>query len=450
MPRSLILLLALTGIAVLLAATGCWPEERPRTASATQPLPDQIPFTAGGLIAASDVDQWATAYGDRQLRPLPGATDTLSVLSLPSPVENPRVAAVPASNSVVGWPQTVDVSPDGRYAYVADTRGAPPKHWTAVPNSVYEDLPQGGTLTTVRLTPHPRVVDVRKVGRNLGSVAVRRDGHYLAIASEEPGAEIVLVAVHNGVPDARYPFAAAVDFGDVARPGIRSLAWHPDGHVLAASVSDRQVQFWAVDYDQQGRPTGIRPLGTPVRVGETLTVGAFHPAGHYFVIADVGWGANASPKDYLFNDAGQIVVIAFDARGHHRISDRIQVGRSPEGWAMSPDGSRLVAVNMNRTYLPDSIPARWFPGRDTASLSLIAFDAERGQGQVLDEAHFEGLLPEDAVFDADGDAIAVAIFHLRGGDQGLVEFWTVTDDRLQRSGYRLPVARGAHDLLRLP
>ena len=117
---------------------------------------------------------------------------------------------------------------------------------------------------------------------------------------------------------------------------------------------------------------------------------------------------------------------------------------------MSPDGSRLVAVNMNRTYLPDSIPARWFPGRDTASLSLIAFDAERGQGQVLDEAHFEGLLPEDAVFDADGDAIAVAIFHLRGGDQGLVEFWTVTDDRLQRSGYRLPVARGAHDLLRLP
>lgn len=90
MPRFLILLLALTGIAVLLAATGCWPEERTRAASATQPLPDQIPFTAGGLIAASDVDQWATAYGDRQLRPCP-VRPTRSACCLSRPRSKTRV-----------------------------------------------------------------------------------------------------------------------------------------------------------------------------------------------------------------------------------------------------------------------------------------------------------------------------------------------------------------------
>ena len=99
-----------------------------------EPVPIQSPtettappiFAGRALLVASDADMVATAYADAQLDRMPGIVDTLSVIPLPLAAENPQVAEVPASNSVMSWPQVIAVAPNGQRAYVAEVRSPPP------------------------------------------------------------------------------------------------------------------------------------------------------------------------------------------------------------------------------------------------------------------------------------------------------------------------------------
>ena len=85
----------------------------------------------------------------------------------------------------------------------------------------------------------------------------------------------------------------------------------------------------------------------------------------------------------------------------------------------------------------------------------MQFDRVSGQLTKIEEYGFEGLLPEQATFDATGNALAVVIYNYREASPttGAIEFWTVaTGDmpRLERTGYRLDVVRGAHDIVLVP
>ena len=126
------------------------------------------------------------------------------------------------------------------------------------------------------------------------------------------------------------------------------------------------------------------------------------------------------------------------------------MGLSPEGFAISPDNSLIATVNMRRTYLPNYIPA--WRGKPYSSLSLVKFDSDSGQLTNIDEYGFEGLLPEQVTFDAEGKSLAVVIFNYRepSPKTGAVEFWNVVSGnkpRLERTGYKIDVVRGAHDLV---
>ncbi|MEM7762363.1 MAG: hypothetical protein AAF298_30235, partial [Cyanobacteria bacterium P01_A01_bin.40] len=130
-----------------------------------------------------------------------------------------------------------------------------------------------------------------------------------------------------------------------------------------------------------------------------------------------------------------------------------EVGLSPEGFAISPDDSLITTVNIRRTYLPDFIPA--WRGKSYSSLSLVKFDPQSGQLSNVDEYGFEGLLPEQVTFDESGKSLAVVIFNYRqpSPKTGAVEFWNVlSGDRpkLERTGFKLDVVRGAHDIVLVP
>lgn len=77
------------------------------------------------LVAVSDADMVASAYSDGKLGPAQGA-DALSVIRLGRPPGELRAAATGVSNSVTGPPAAVAVTPDGRYAVVAELRGPRP------------------------------------------------------------------------------------------------------------------------------------------------------------------------------------------------------------------------------------------------------------------------------------------------------------------------------------
>ena len=59
------------------------------------------------------------------------------------------------------------------------------------------------------------------------------------------------------------------------------------------------------------------------------------------------------------------------------------MGLSPEGFALSPDQSLVVTVNMRRTYLPSFIPV--WRGKSYSSLSLLQFNPRSGELTPIDE-----------------------------------------------------------------
>jgi hypothetical protein len=136
------------------------------------------------------------------------------------------------------------------------------------------------------------------------------------------------------------------------------------------------------------------------------------------------------------------------------VVSRVEVGLSPEGFALSPDNSLIATVNMRRTYLPNRLPA--WRGKPYSSLSLVKFDRNSGQlTTVGTEYGFEGLLPEQATFDASGKSLAVAIYNYRepSPKKGAIEFWNVIargDPKLERTNYKIDITRGAHDLVLRP
>ncbi len=61
------------------------------------------------------------------------------------------------------------------------------------------------------------------------------------------------------------------------------------------------------------------------------------------------------------------------------------------------------------------------------------------------------MLPEDAVFDADGKSVAVVIYNYRekSPKKGAIEFWNVIGGdkpKLERTGFKIDVTRGAHSM----
>lgn len=150
-----------------------------------------------------------------------------------------------------------------------------------------------------------------------------------------------------------------------------------------------------------------------------------------------------------------MIAVQFDPEAENPaiVASRVDVGPSPEGFALSPDDTLLVTVNLRRTYLPDFLSA--WRGKPYSSLSLVQLDPLTGQLTEVDEYGFEGLLPEQVTFDATGDSLAVVIFHDRepSPKTGAVEFWNVMRGnlpRLERTGHKLDVVRGAHDIVLLP
>lgn len=407
----------------------------------------------GAFLAASDADMAGSAYGDGVIEPLPAVRDTLTLFRDGAPV-----AEALASNSVISWPQIVDVSADGRFAAVVETRGELSRDVEAV-DDVFVDLPEGSALSVFAVSGDTlRLVD-RQDGfaDNPQSVEFVGDTRSLVIGSERDGAEAVFVHLDD---DGRIAAIAPLDLdppfrADDAEQRVRSLHVAPNGALMAANVANRRVQFYRITVDANGLAAGAQPWGPPSPdIGRRLAVGKWSVNSRFFIVADTNWadstwhmltqgpGALSVVRAPMTADAAPVVVAS------------AEVGRSPEGFGISPDGRRVATINMERTYLPNTPPLSRWPGRRRYSISLLGFDPDTGALDTLDRVFAAGILPEDVIFDSSGDNLAVAVFHRRLGDdrrRGFVDFFSISADmKLQAQGITQPVARGPHDLVRIP
>ncbi len=406
----------------------------------------------GRFLAVSDADMAATAYADGKLEPFEGAMDELTLFEAGAPV-----ATAPAPNSVISWPQIADVSPDGRRAYVIETRGSLPAGTQAV-DSVYTDFPEGRSLRVfdignASLTEIARIEDV---GANPQSVEVSADGRFLVIATERDGAELTVIPLDpEGLP--RQPrfinLSPPYSQGD-AEPRIRTVHLSPDNRTLAVNVANVRVQFYDLSADEDGQPARAVALGPPLEVGVRLAVGRWTPDGRYFLVTDVN--SYESRLAMLTQRGGQVHVIAPPSGNATpaRLVSSARVGRFAEGLELSDDGRLVASIAMERTYLPELFFLETWPRRRAYLLTLLSLDAETGRLTEIDRIRAAGVLPEDVIFDESGRNLAVAVFHRRKGPdrrRGFIDFFEIGDDgALRAQGSTQAVMRGAHDLVRIP
>ena len=417
-------------------------------------LPQPVTFSGDKLLIASDADMVATAYADAKLDRVAGVEDTLTVIDLPFNPENLQIGTVPVSNSVMSWPQIIAVSPDSTRAYIVEVRSRPEDGIQEL--DTIDDMPEGEYLTAVDLTnsQQPKVIETIKVGRNPEHISISPDGRLLAINFQEKGRELSIFKLKpDGTLGENFDFPI---FSNGTRADNQTAIWHPSGKYLATTQNkNSEVAFYRV-LTTSNNEIEIEPYGKPIKVGNHLSHPRFTSDGHFLLVTDLKWSTKFLQQlNFLMNPPGEAIAIKFapETEQPPAIASRVEVGLSPEGFAISPDDSLIATVNMRRTYLPDFIPA--WRGKSHSSLSLIKFDPQSGQLTKVDEYGFEGLLPEQVTFDESGKSLAVVIFNYRqpSPKTGAVEFWNVLSGdipKLERTGFKLDVVRGAHDLVLVP
>lgn len=420
-------------------------------AQSAQPLQ----FAGRALLVASDADMVATAYADAKLDRVPGIEDTLTVIGLPLNPERPVVSPIQVSNSVMSWPQIMAVSLDRRRAYVAEVRSRPADGIQEF--KTIDEMPEGESVTVVDISnpTQPKVIESVNVGRNPEHISISPDGKLLAVNLEEAGRELLIVQLQpDGKLGKRFYFPIS---SNAQQADNGAAIWHPSGKFLAMTQDqDRRVGFYAVQTMSNG-DIKVAPYGQPLEVGNHLSNARFTSDGRFLLVPDLKWRTKPlRALNFLMNPKGEMIAIRFEPESDNppEIVSRAEVGLSPEGFALNPDNSLIVTVNMRRTYFSPNFPPAW-RGKSYSSVSLVQFDPKSGQLNTLEEYGFEGLLPEQATFDASGKSLAVVIYNYREASPktGAIEFWNVlqgSNPHLERTGFKIDVVRGAHDIVLVP
>jgi DNA-binding beta-propeller fold protein YncE len=425
----------------------------------TQPSHAQLPEFTGRYIAAlSDGDFLASTYVDGKL-PAPGVSDRLSILSLPLNGKQARVAQINASNSVTGAPYAMALSPNGRTVFVVETLGAAPAGATR-----REQLPPGNQLVAIDLSDptRPTIQSQMAIAPKPETVHVHPSGDLLAISTQTPGKELVLVPFQDGRIGQPVEFSLE-QLGIQPDPAqfqnglyISQVQWHPSGRYLAVNLDYRdEIAFYEVQRSSNGT-FQLVSWGRPVKVGKDPFTGQFTPDGRFYLSSN--WGRNFGEQVKTLEQRlpimrGTVSVIQLAEQSfsgsqvQHQVVSTAIADLSPESLAISPDGSKVVTVNMRGTAFPPNSPR--FTRQ--ASLSLMALDRASGQLRKINDYPFEGILPEGAAFDASSRFLAVAVYdYLTPRPEGGIEFWRILQKptlQLQPTGYAVDVGRGVHQVL---
>ncbi|MHA7900412.1 MAG: beta-propeller fold lactonase family protein [Henriciella sp.] len=404
----------------------------------------------GRFLALSDASMAGTAYADNRLEPFSGMQDELTLFEAGQPK-----AAVAAPNSVISWPQILDISPDGRFAYVVETRGDLDPSIEQVEN-VYYDMPEASRLFVfavdqAELVQHQMVEAIGSVPQ---SVEAPEAFPLLYIATEDTGAELVTFSVlpDGTVEDRRVFDLEAPYLPEDAEKRVRTIVVAPDGVTFAANIGNKRVQFYRMILDLDQRPQEVEKIGDPIEFGVRLSTMKWTPNGKHLIVTDVN--AYDSSIAMLTQRGGQVFSIAPATDSTPaRVIDQVRVGRFAEGVELSDDGTLIASIAMERTYLPQLPPLAFWPHRRQYSLMLLSLDPETGAIEKLDEIRASGVLPEDVIFDETGTNLAVATFHRRKGPdrlRGFIDFFSIEDGQLIAQNKTQAVMRGPHDLVRIP
>jgi DNA-binding beta-propeller fold protein YncE len=434
-----------TAFVAVLSTAPATPNERDRHSP--------LAFEGRYIVVVSDADMVASAYVDGDLGPREG-TDTLSIVRLDGDPRAWRSVGIEASNSVASPPAVLDVTSDGRWAFVIET-------FTPRPDGedphTFADLRHGNRVQVFDLTDPDAPVLAQEIEtfERPDAIRVSPDGKVVAVAFHPDGAG-------RETPLALYPFSEGrlgepvtpkIPGWNHERAALKDIDWHPSQPIIALlNETEADLRFARV-----GEDLALDAFGNVVDVERSPLRVEFTPDGRHVVVNACHWGPDIGGT-YVEAPRGSLLTIRMDAEvdGDHNIRhaliSRVLTGVSPEGLAVSPDGRWVATPNLERSYLPYDDPRiTWF-----SSITLSRLDPETGLLTRIGDFNYDGILPEAAVFDNSGNYLAVANFdHFDDRRQGSsIDFWRIQADpldpdnvQLVKTEHSVHVPRGAHSVV---
>jgi DNA-binding beta-propeller fold protein YncE len=283
---------------------------------------------AAAQIVVSANDNKAVLVDGANVVPDKPAADTVSIIDLG--VSPPKVIGeVKAPASVVGPPQSVAVSRDESFALVTGAFKVDP----ADPKKIVPD----NRLSVIDLKGKPpTVIDTLEAGLGAAGVSINNAGTLALVANRSEGTISVFTISGNKLTP-----AGKIALSD-PKSGPSHVAFTPDGKsALVTRDGDHRISILSVDGDkvQDSKAFmvgGVRPY--------SLDISA---KGDVAVFSDQGGGQG---------DIDVINVIDLKTKPP-RVVDTISVGQTPEGVAMSGDGSYVAVTVMNGSNRPKTHPA---------------------------------------------------------------------------------------------
>jgi len=313
----------------------------------------------------------------------------------------PRVQHLPdLSNSVIGPPSNLAITPDHRMVLVADSVKIDPADPGAfVPESIVH-------LIDLQAAPPVRIGQVR-VGRQPSGLSITEDGRHALVANRADGTISVL-----GIDGWR---VEPLQTMEVCPPdaSLSDVAIHSGtGRVLASA---QKGGYLAVLQFAEGRLTDtgrrLSVYGQPYRCLIT-------PDGRLGLTAGQGFGNG------LDADALSVIDLSTDPM---RTVDYVALGAVPESIDVSPKGDWVAAVTMNGSNLAPDSPLYHPRGR------LMLLSRQGTRVTAVQEVDV-GAIPEGVVFTSDGRYLVVQCHPAR-------ELWVfeLERGRLVDTGLRISV-----------
>lgn len=414
-----------------------------------QQFPGYLDFQGGYLAVLSDVDMVASAYMGPPMGPRTEAMQDMLTLFPLSEGRPGTPVRIPVTNAVTAWPSLLGFTPDGRTAYVAETEKPAAPGMTS-----RRDLQPSNLLSVVSIADDLTgsvVQEIETSGRAI-AVAVRPQGDVLAVSTTRPRRLAGDATADGGPQLGIFRIGRDGRLGEMTLLALEQaesdpphIEWSPDGRLLAITMAGTNgVRFYAWDGET------LTPHGNAVVSGKLPGVGHWSPDGRHFFVTNLYWGGDTENR-YVGSEVSTIVAIrvappaAADPR--HLMVSAVAVGASAEEFAVSPDGTRLVSLNMERSFLAPDDPRLTYH----SSLTLMTWDADSERLHAHTTTPFEAILPEGITFDASGRFLAVANFAhsnpRRPVEETTVDFWRVIEGpapMLVQMDLKLPVMRGAH------
>ncbi|MCX4166248.1 MULTISPECIES: YncE family protein [Paraburkholderia] len=295
--------------------------------------------------------------------------DLVQFYDLKDPAHPALIGALPLTNSVVGPPTNLAVTPDQSLALIANSL-----NWQPVDGGTWKPVPDD-RLFVVDLTARPpKLISTVKVGSQPSGLTIDRTGT-LALVANRDGKSISVLSIHGQ----NVQVTDTVQMNDE----VTSVAITPDGkRALVAKFLAHKVAVLSID-DGHVQSTGYEmPAGL---FPYTVTV---TPDGH------TGLAGNTGKADSNGN-VDPVTVMDLQA-SPPRVVDYVTAGDSVEGLVVSPRGDFALATILNGSY--DAAIDSWFRHKTGLAVLLRIKNGHISRADTIEV----GAFPEGAAFSPDG------------------------------------------------